>query len=64
MLLGDILPYISEYTNVDVMDAATAELLASYDGHDSISDEYNNCKLDLIFAGSSGRLLLSIVKEA
>lgn len=63
MLLGDILPFISEYAIVDVMDAATGELLASYDGHDSIPERYSDCKLDMIFTGSSGRLLLSVVKE-
>lgn len=39
-IVDTLLGYISEYVNIEILDECTDELLAYYDGRNSINEEY------------------------
>lgn len=45
MVLGELLAATCEHTTVNVVDCATGEIIARYDGKDSIDSELNSSEV-------------------
>ena len=53
MTLYDISELINDNTCVEIFSAETCERIATYDGKESIPEEYNDCEITDIFTGSA-----------
>lgn len=51
MTLYDILELVNDNTCVEIFSAETCERIATYDGKESIPEEYNDCEVTDIFTG-------------
>ena len=55
MILDELLDSINDNTVVEIFDAETAERIGTYDGKDSLPEEYNDWNVTDIFTGMSGK---------
>ena len=51
MTLYDLLETVNDNTVVQVFSSETCECIATYDGKESIPEEYDNCEVTDIFTG-------------